>query len=150
MSRRRGSATALKASDVVAARGMRTIYSYIRICKAAPVRSALWRNSGIDRINPPNRGTIPCGRLVPGYSGNRRPGGHRFAFLHKGLHPAEDMLPAFVVSFGAFRSTGEAAMLQSNQSSASSGFKLPAHDCLEGRTNLQSRCGPADVERRLP
>src|SRR5579883_2479072 len=34
ISRRRGSATALKASDVVAARGMVPIYSYIGICQA--------------------------------------------------------------------------------------------------------------------
>lgn len=34
MSRRRGSATALKASEVVAARGMLRIYSHIGICQA--------------------------------------------------------------------------------------------------------------------
>src|SRR3954463_9323844 len=34
MSRRRGSATALKASDVVVARGMELIYTHIGICKA--------------------------------------------------------------------------------------------------------------------
>jgi hypothetical protein len=34
MSRRRGSATALKASEVVAARGMNKLYSYMGICQA--------------------------------------------------------------------------------------------------------------------
>src|SRR5258706_6357985 len=118
MSRRRDSATALKASDVVAARAIRnTIYSHIGIRQAKLFPSEIWRNSLAIRANRPNCGAIACCRLILRRSGNRWPGSHRFAFFHKRLHPRNDAQPALIVTLGLCGRTGEAAVMQPNQGS---------------------------------
>lgn len=48
MSRRRGSATALNASDVVAALAISVIYSYIGICQAF----SIYHRSAADSVQP--------------------------------------------------------------------------------------------------
>src|SRR5262245_12957876 len=71
MCRRRGSATALKGSEVVAARGMLLIYSYIGICQAAGRLVGFVGRliEDAERRGRPYHGTVlewsavPCGQL---------------------------------------------------------------------------------------